>query len=681
MKFSYNWLKELTSIKKSPDETAELLNMRAFEVERVEKVGNDFTLDAKVPVNRISDAGNHQGLAKEIAALLGLKVKKHSMGAFVSTPQAQTLKIKIASPELCPRYTAVILNLKKNDVSPPWMQKRLATCGFRPINAIVDATNYVMLETGQPLHAFDLDKIEGGRMNIRESKEGETLTTLDGTTHILPQGTIVIEDAERLIDLAGIMGGQNSAVSDGTKRILLQAAAFDPVRIYRATRALNFSSDAAKIYAAGTDPNKTMGALRRATDILLQMDVVDVPQGWIDLYPKKTAQTKIAFRPAYADKVIGEPLGHQFHQKAFERFGFKKRAGGKDKWLIEVPTERRDLHQEEDLIEESARMYGYERLASKLPESHLIPAPKNDAVWWEHQIADHLAGAGFTETQLYEFTGDHELDQFGIDRARVIALENPMNPETRYLVPRAAIKSVSSAADNLRHFDAVKLFGISKSFRKDPLEERKDLVICLAAKGTSGEEEFYLLKGAVEQMLESMGISDQWYDDAIDETRATYHDTRIFHPYRRAEIKMGDEKIGVIGEIHPDILKKIKSKGRIAAAEIDMEKLARLATSEAEYRPIGKYPAMIRDIAVVVPRDTRTQEVENIISAAGGELLADTDLFDYFQDENLQESEEKSLAFHLVFQSAERTLMDAEADAVMQRIVSALEEKNWEVKK
>ncbi|MFY9462653.1 MAG: phenylalanine--tRNA ligase subunit beta, partial [Candidatus Sungiibacteriota bacterium] len=670
MKFSYNWIKTLVPLKESPAQIAELLNLHAFEVETVQKIGNDFLLDAKIPTNRISDAGNHLGLAKEISALLKRNIKNQPSRIFVAQSRAKTPKIRIEKPALCPRYTAVVLNLKENGASPDWMQERLTTCGFRPINAIIDITNYIMLETGQPLHAFDLDNIHGGRMTIRESREGEKLTTLDETIHALPRGAIVIEDAERLIDLAGIMGGENSAVSASTKRILLQAAAFDPVRIYRATRALNFSSDAAKIYSAGTDPNKTAEALQRAVDLLREIDVIAAPQGYIDLYPKKTLPKKIVFRPAYADKIIGRPLGPRFHQEVFMRLGFKiKKRAGNTSWIIEVPTERRDLHEEEDLIEEIARLYGYEMLPSKLPESHLVPAPKNDAAWWERRIADHLVRAGFTESHLYEFAGDRMLDQFNIDRARVISLENPMNPETTYLSPRVLLPCIISVTDNLKHFDAIRIFSIAKSFRKDPLEERRGIAICIAQKGASGEEEFYLLKGAVEQMLESLGISDHWYDDAL-ESRIKNQKSGTYHPYRMAEIKVGDEKIGVIGEIHPAILKNIKARARITAVEIDMEKLVALATTEAEYQPIGKYPAIIRDIAVVVPEKTKTEEILNVIENTGGELLADTDLFDYFQDGALAENAQKSMAFHLVFQSPDRTLIDAEIDTIIKKIIT-----------
>jgi len=315
-----------------------------------------------------------------------------------------------------------------------------------------------------------------------------------------------------------------------------------------------------------------------------------------------------------------------------------------------------------------------------LPESRLIPAPKNDAAWWERRVADNLAGAGFTESHLYEFAGDWEINQFGIDRARVIALENPMNPETKYLSPHVLIPCVLSVAENLKHFDTVKIFSIAKSFRAYPLKEQKELVMCLATKGASGEEEFYLLKGAVEQLLESMGISDYWYDDAAGDRRQAARN-KMYHPYRYAEIKIGDEKIGAIGEIHPTILKNLKAKARIAAAEIDMERLTALASAEAEYRPIGRYPAIIRDIAVIVPETTKTEEILNVIENTGGALLADTDLFDYFQDHALAADREKSLAFHLVFRSPDRTLTDAEADTVMNKIIAALETQGWEVKK
>lgn len=674
----------MVDFKESPARLAELLNLRSFEVGGAEKVGRDWMLDVKIPTNRISDAGNHWGLAREIAAILG-KNPKSEIRSHKETlndrPQRQPVQIKITKAGLCPRYTAQVLEVKNIGQSPKWMQERLKTCGSRPIDAVVDITNYVMLETGQPLHAFDLEKIHGGKMTIRESQRGEDLVTLDGVKHILPQGAVVIEDRDRLIDLAGIMGGENSAVSRGTKKILLQAATFDPVRIYRASRATNFSSSASKLYAAGLDPNQAHVGLERAAGLLDKIIRARRIEPAIDLYPKKTEPAHLLFRPKYANAVIGQELAPIFYKTVFERLGLGVEKHGND-FLVELPTVRRDLQIEEDLIEEAARMSGYEKLASHLPEIVISPTDRNDEVWWEERVRDFLVGAGFTESQLYEFTGDEELGRLAISAQEAIPLENPMNPETKYLSPRALTKYIASAAENLRNLDTVKIFGIGKSFKKikSGLDEHKDLIIIFAEKGTAGKEEFYQLKGAVDELLEKMGISDHWYDNAIDK-RQTTNDQRLFHPYRNAEVKIGNEKIGNIGEIHPAVLKNIKSKARIVAAEIDFEKLWRLSTAEAEYRPVGKYPAIVRDLAVVVPSNTKTEAILNIIESVGGRLLTDTDLFDYFQDEQMRDEEEKSLAFHLIFQSPDRTLRDEEVNKLVYKITEALEQKGWEVRK
>lgn len=696
MKFSYNWIKQLTGTKESPEHIAELLNLHTFEVETVEKVGNDFALDAKIPTNRISDAGNHVGIAREIAVIQNykLQITKYKQAAQsksqITKLSQPTVKISISKPDLCPRYSAAVLTIKKIGPSPRWMQDRLITCGFRPINVIVDITNYVMLETGQPLHAFDLDRIKQGRVLIRESKKGETLETLDGTPHTLPDGTIVIEDAERLIDLAGIMGGQNSAVSNNTQRILLQAATFDPVHIYKATRVLRFSSDAAKIYAAGSDPNKTVAALERASALFQETGTSGTPESFIDIYHKRIFPQNVAFRPEYADRIIGQALGVRFHQQVFERLGFHIKKGSKN-WIVEVPTERRDLVIEEDLIEEVARLHGYEKIRAKFPESFLEPAPQNDEVWWQRRVADYCAGAGFSEHYPYEFCGDKELEQYNLHsyqhESALIELENPMNPETKYLCPRILVKFISAAVENLREFDTVKLFGVAKSFRESRIkdqessvDEHKDLIITFAQKGTSGEEEFYQLKGVLDQLLEGLGIDDWSYGEPTTNSPQTTNSS-LFHPHRHAGILVGEEKIGNLGEINPEILERLKSKARIVAAEVSFEKLWKLARAEQEYQPIGKYPAVVRDIAVVVSSDTRTDIILNIIENIAGKLLIDTDLFDYFQDEKMRESERKSLAFHLIFQSPERTLKDEDVNILVEKIIKALEGQNWQVRK
>ena len=686
MKFSYNWFKDIVEFKESPEKLAELLTLRSFEIESIEKVGSDWALDVKIPANRISDAANHLGLVREIAVSRGKSVKLPTIKKTFAKEKSPKISFTLARPDLASRYTAASIRINNIGVSPKWMQERLATCGFRSLNAVVDVTNYVMLETGEPMHAFDLGKVRGRRMRVREAKKGERIETLDRTTHALPDGAIIIEDTERIIDLAGIMGGENSAVSEETKEIFLQAAVFDPVRIYRASRALNFSSAASKIYSAGIDAARTEDAIRRAIGLLKECGVFVSHGNFIDLYPKKETPKKILFRPEYANRLIGETIKPDFYKKIFTALGFRTHAK-KDRWVVKVPTTRRDISIEEDLVEEVARFYGYENIRATMPEGGLHVGRENEEYAFESAVREYFSSHGYSESLLHEFASASELEEFSIDSGRALELENPLNPETAYLHPRIAVKYAVSVAVNIRNFDSVKIFGIAKSFRKrgagagiQTIDEHKDFVVAVADKDAKGESGFYNLKGALDGFFDSLGIAEHWYDDSLP--RAEKKEERgIFHPHRAAEIRIDGEKIGVIGELHPAILENIKSRARIAVAEIDFDALRKHADAEREFRPIPKYPAVIRDISLIVPSDARVDDVLQVVQDAGGENLSDVDLFDYFEDEKMRKEEKRSLAFHMVFQAENRTLTDAEVEKSIVAIVKALEQNRWEVRK
>ncbi|MBI2637477.1 MAG: hypothetical protein HYW88_01125, partial [Candidatus Sungbacteria bacterium] len=338
--------------------------------------------------------------------------------------------------------------------------------------------------------------------------------------------------------------------------------------------------------------------------------------------------------------------------------------------------------------EEAARLFGYEKIRPILPESVHVPAIEDEELYWEGRAKEALRSLGYTESFVYEFAGDTELHLFDESLKGVLELENPVSPETKYLLPRPVLKYILQASDNIRNTNAdiVRLFGVAKSFHvngkkpEDPANERKTISVVLAEKGDSRGESFYELKGDVDNMLESFGISDHWYDDTLDSEDAK-EATKLHHPFRRAEIKIGGERIGYIGEVHPMYCERIKSKARIVVAEIDSAVLSRCAESETEFSPIPKFPAIIRDIAVIVPEDVKTESVLNVIEEHGGENLIDTDLFDYFQDGKLEKNREKNLAFHLIFQSAAKTLTDGEVDTSISKIVKALEGKSWAVRK
>lgn len=692
MKFSYNWLKELVQFKESPEKLAEFLTARAFEVESCKKVGADFAIDVNLPSNRMADASGHLGLAKEIASLKRLRVKILSQAVKIKEDKKEKannyLSVRIDDRERCLRYSARIMGEITVKESPKRICDRLETCGIQSINNVVDAANYVMLETGQPMHVFDFEKLQGRLKTkktviIRSAKKGEIMAALDEKTYALPSEALVIADEERPIAIAGIKGGKDTGVGTETSAIILESANFHPAAIRAASRALNMRTDASIRFENGLDPNQTAGALDRLAELIYEVAGGIILHGAIDAYPHHEKAKEILFRTEYANRMIGAEIESSFYHNAFLLLGCVVRAKRKDEFIVEPPTIRRDLEREEDLIEEAARLVGLDAIPPIFPEVISLSPKEEEEIFWEKKIGQFLKSAGFHETVVYEFTSDKELARFFLDTASALELENPANSDIRFLLPRALIKYISQAAENTRNFDTVRLFGVAKSFFvSDDAHishtEKKDLIFCCAKKGTDEKENFYMLKGVLDGMFESLGISDHWYDDAI--SQETRKKLPMFHPYRVAEIKVGNEKLGVIGEIHPEVLKNLKTKTRITAVELDFETLWRLARSEHEFLSPSKFPAIVRDIALIVPEAVKIETILNIIENEGGQLLEDTDLFDYFQNDALKTEKQKSLAFHLTFQSSERTLKDEEVEKIIQSIMKAVEEKGWEVR-
>ncbi|MBI4137667.1 MAG: phenylalanine--tRNA ligase subunit beta [Candidatus Sungbacteria bacterium] len=696
MKYSYNWLKELVTFKDSPQELAEFLTLRAFEVESVEKRGDDWVLDVKITPNRVADCSGHWGLAREVAFLKKLRTPNSELRTQPAEDKkkkaAGFVRIKIEDSDDCPRYTARMMAGVAVKPSPQWLRERLEICGIQSINNVVDAANYVMLEIGQPLHVFDLKKLTTHNSQlttifVRRAKKGERILALDDKTYTLTPDVLVIADEKGPIAIAGIKGGKASGVSESTTALVLEAANFDPVMIRRGSRLLGLKTDASYRFEHGIAPNQTVLAIDRLALLICEISGGTILKGVADAYPDKSAVPKILFRVAYANQTIGKELSVKFYQGIFAAIGCGISAKKSGELIVDPPLERLDLRIEEDLVEEAARSLGYDRIPAILPHVSLAPAQKGEELFWEERVRTSLASAGYTEYQPYLFTGKRELTEFFVTEPDRIELENPTGPETQYLLPRLAIKYASAAAEILREHEEVLLFGIGKEFRapeskKKELEirEEKRLVLAHAKKSSEKGELFYGIKGVVDRMLEGLGVSDHWYDDAI-ELDSEHEERKMFHPYQRAEIKIGDDRIGMIGMLHPAIEENIKSRGKVAIAEFDLSRLAKAANAEAEFRTIGKYPAIVRDIAVMVPERTKTEEITNVIEEHGAPLLIDGDLFDYFQDEELTARGTKSLAFHLVFQSPERTLKDEEVNATMQKIVVALEKEGWVVRK
>lgn len=673
MIFSYNWLKDYVPKLPKSEQLAELLTMHSFEVENLEKKGRDYILDIDILPNRGHDCLCHWGVAREIAAITGkdlepLKRKKIKR----EKGEIKPIDLKIKCPKLVPRYSAIVVEGVKVGSSPKWLKERIESVGLRSINNIVDLTNYLILETGQPLHAFDYDKIQGNEMVLRQSNRGERLITLDDKKHILGKGMLVIENKNKLIDLVGIMGGKLSEADSKTKNIILQAGNFDRQMIYKTAKKLNHQTDASNIYIQGIDPNLTISTLERACFLLTKLGGGKIVQ-MIDIYPKKVLPKKISLDPVYVERLLGARIALKEIKDILKRLEFKVTSRGK-KIAVEIPTFRLDISLVEDLIEEIGRIYGYQEIPAAFPVASLIPPKRNFEVFWENRTKDILKEAGFSEIYNYSFVGEEETKLFGFKK--MIELENPVSIEQKYLRPSLIPNLLRNVSSNFRYLDEVKIFELGKIFGNGQSEEKMLAgVIAQKQKGSS----FYQLKGVIDSLLNKLGISNIWYDDY----RATPEESclAVWDIKRSAEIKVDNEEIGFLGEISPKILKALKIKGGVVLFDIDFEKLIKLCSEEHEYQPISRYPAAVRDLAILVPIRVRVEEVLNKIHAVAGPLIRDIDLFDLYEGEEIPRGK-KNLAFHIVYQAEDRTLKAEEIDKIQKEIIKILEkEPKWEVRK
>ena len=670
MKISYNWLQDYIKTKlPKPEKLAEILTMHAFEVEEVKKVGKDYVLDIDILPNRSHDCLSYWGVAREISAILGkdlepLKRKKLKK----EKGEIKPINLKIKCPKLVPRYSAIVVEGVKVGPSPKWLKKRIESVGLRSINNIVDLTNYVMLEMGQPLHTFDYDKIQGHSMILRESKKGERLVTLDDSSYTLDKGILVVEDKSRLIDLVGIMGGKLSETDLKTKNIILQAANFDRQTIYKAAKKLNHQTEASNIYSQGIDPNLTVPTLERAYFLLTKLGGGKIVQ-IIDIYPKKTLPKKIRLDLNYVGRLLGRTISKKEIIEILKSLGFKITPP-----IVEVPTFRLDISLAEDLIEEIGRIAGYEDIKPIFPTVSLAPQEKNFDIFWENAIKDILKEMGFSEVYNYSFFGEKEAKIFGYKSKNLIEIMNPVSVEQKYLRASLIPNLLKNIQKNQKlqlvgKSKEIRIFEIGKIFLKERFSEKKMLTGIITQTPRDGQEKFYELKGIVDSLLNKLGITDVWYDEFKPSPEQSK--MNIWNPKRCAEIKVGHQEIGFLGEI----------SGKVLVFDLDFEKLSKLVSEEREYRPVSLFPVAIRDLAILVPLDVKVADVLNVINIIGKDLIVDIDLFDIYEGTEIPDGK-KNLAFHIIYQAKDRTLTSQEIDKIQNKIIKALEKNlRWQVRK
>ncbi|MDP3051950.1 MAG: phenylalanine--tRNA ligase subunit beta [bacterium] len=707
MQFSYNWLQSFFPAKggqekkpalparfaesrragrfPSSEKLAEVLTMHSFEVKGIKPITlpsgmNDIILDIDVLPNRAHDCFCHRGIAKEISALFNLPLKifpkpmvrRRSPSALsevevpkletVKKPAAEFLKLEVEEPALCRRYIAAVMLDIKVGVSPSWIQDRLIAVGQKPINSIVDAANYVMFELGQPLHAFDMDKLNPAHIIVRRAKPGERIITLDNKEYSLDKNTLVIADSYEPLAIAGIKGGKKAEIDRKTKNIIIESANFEPTNVRLTSQKLGLRTGASVGFENEISVFLAEQAIERVIELIHEIGGGKVVGEKIDFYPVKSKTPAISFRTSDISKLLGIAVSEKEIISILKRLGigFKKVKGA----LIAIsPAERLDLKIKEDIAEEIARIHGYEKIPSKIPEGFLVPASRNNKYFYENVIRDIFVGAGFSEVYNYSFAATGEAE-----------IENPISEDKKFLRTNLLDGFKDNVRKNFKYFDEVRIFEIGKVFKKEGknIAEKNMLAGVVAYKKPKVKNEgFYEMKGVLEMLFSQLGISDFWFDDvpadlSTEARRAEAEALAKAGSPTLAEIKVSSESVGYMDE---------------NAFEINLEKLIELADEEFEYRPVSKYPAVIRDIAIFVSQNTKVVEVLDVIENTAGNLLIDTDLFDIYEPETAGENK-KSLAFHLIFQSREKTLNDKEVNALMDKIIKALEEKDdWEVRK
>ncbi|MCG0278668.1 MAG: phenylalanine--tRNA ligase subunit beta [Thermanaeromonas sp.] len=639
---------------------------------------DEVVLELEVTTNR-ADCLSILGVAREVSALTGVRVKEPRIEfSEVDPPAGDLVSVNIDAPQMCGRYVARIVRNVSIGPSPSWMQARLRACGMRPINNIVDITNYVMLELGQPLHAFDYDLLKGKKIIVRRARKGEKIITLDGQERVLEDNLLVIADEERAVAIAGVMGGLETEVTGQTANILIESAHFDGVSIRRASRRLGLRSEASLRFERGVDIEGAPRAADRAAELMQKLAGGSIARGQVDCYATRKKPVTIRFRPEKVNYFLGTELSQEEIKEILQRLQLKIKTEGPDTWQVEVPSHRGDLTQEIDLVEEVARLHGYDHIPVSIPAGVVAGEKKSRRQEWEEAAREAAISCGLTQVITYSFISPKIWDLLQLPPEhkwrKTVVLQNPLREEQSVLRTTLLPGLLEVAARNAsRQVMPVAIFEIGRVFlpQGDGLPQEPlrlaGLVMGSRNKGWNWpalEMDFYYLKGVVEGILERVRISKvQW------EPTAAYP---FLHPGRSAEILgINMEPVGFAGELHPDVLSAFELPTRAYVFELDWEILMNLTDGIPGYQPLPKFPAVDRDLAVVVPEEVLAESVREVIIDAAGPFLKECRLFDLYRGQQVGEGK-KSLAFTLSFQREDRTLTDAEVNSIIHHIEKEL---------
>ncbi len=629
---------------------------------------HDVVFEYEITSNRV-DCYSVIGIAREAAATFG---REFHLPVVKETGNEEDvhdyLTVEVENTELCPRYTARMVKNIRLAPSPEWMQRRLAASGIRPINNIVDITNYVMEEYGQPMHAYDYDQIAGHKIVVKCAQDGDTFETLDGQERRLDHTILMINDGEKEVGIGGIMGGENSKITDDVKTMVFEAANFDGTNIRLSAKKVGLRTDASGKFEKGLDPNNAAEAINRACELIEELDAGDVIGGMIDIYPVKREESRVKFEPERINAILGTNISAG-EMKSY----FAKLELGFDEETQEViaPTFRQDIHCSADLAEEVARFFGYDKIPMTLPsgEATMGKLPLKLRV---EEIAREVAEfSGFSQGMTYSFESPKVFDRLLIapdsPLRQAVVISNPLGEDFSIMRTSPLNGLLTSLSTNYnRRNKNVRLYELANIYlpKALPLTELPDERMQLAL-GFYGEGDFFHMKGVVEELFGKLGMDEKiHYEPECDHP--------YLHPGRKADIIYGKKIVGYLGEVHPEVADNYKLGERTYIAVLDMPTLETFANFDIKYTGIARYPATTRDISMVVPKGILVGQIEDMLAQRGGKILESYQLFDIYEGAQILAGH-KSVAYSITFRAKDHTLTDDEVNAAMKKILNGLD--------
>lgn len=643
----------------------------------VEVLGlHDVVFEYEITSNRV-DCYSVVGIAREAAATFRKEFVPPVVTAVGNDEDVNDfIKVTVEDPDLCPRYTARVVKNIKIGPSPKWMQRRLASVGIRPINNLVDITNYVMEEYGQPMHAYDLDTIAGGQIVVRRAKENETFVTLDGQERKLDESVLMICDGGKSVGIAGIMGGENSMITDDVHTMLFEAACFDGTNIRKSSKKVGLRTDASGKFEKGLDPNNAEAAMNRACQLIEEMGAGEVVGGMVDVYSKKKEPVRVPFDADEINGLLGTDISKEDMLSYFKKIDLEYDEATNE---VIAPTFRHDLFRMADLAEEVARFYGYDNIPTTLPRGEATTGKLSFKLRVEEIARDIAEFCGFSQGMTYSFESPKVFDKLLIPSdsplRNTVEIMNPLGEDYSIMRTTSLNGMLTSLATNYnRRNKNVRLYELGNIYLPKSLpltelpKERMQFTL-----GMYGDGDFFSMKGVIEEFFEKIGLhKKETYDPNAGKP--------YLHPGRQANIIYDGVVVGYLGEVHPDVADTYGIGTKAYVAVLDMPEITERATFDRKYTGIAKFPAVTRDISMVMPKEILVGQVEEVIEKKGGAYLESYALFDLYEGAQIKEGY-KSVAYSIVFRAKDKTLEEAEISQAMEKILAGLEELGIELRK